>query len=282
MKLTTIKNLDIILRYSRLFNFNNINYIIGSSVLNQNKNLKQYFPTFYKLDENFNVVIDSKKYLNILQNEIKDINNSIWIRDININDNIIYFNIELKKNINNDHFEHENYLISTNDLDNFNILKNYNTSDFLFKTINEKIILISKIEKDEEFNDFFWGKYLFEFIIDNNKITPEFDNIVDYKKDKGHVLHNVIKLEDNTFLMLFTIRHLINNDPDFIYKAYCAKTTDFIKFFDTKEVTIDNNINDTKWYSYPCLFEFNNKFYAVSNQDEFGKSKNVLLYTVDL
>lgn len=282
MKFTTIKNLDIILRYPRLFIFNNINYIIGSSVLNKKDNIKQYFPTFYKLDENFDVIINSKKYLNIFENEIKDINNSIWIRDININDNIIYFNIELKKNINNDHFEHENYLISTNDLDNFNILKNYNTSDFLFKTINEKIILISKIEKDEEFNDFFWGKYLFEFIIDNNKITPEFDNIVNYKKDKGHVLHNVIKLEDNTFLILFTIRHLINNDPDFIYKAYSAKTTNFINFFDTKEVIIDNNINDTKWYSYPSLFEYNNKFYAVSNQDEFGKNKNVLFYSVDL
>jgi len=97
------------------------------------------------------------------------------------------------------------------------------------------------------------------------------------------LLHNSIKLnEDGTYLILFTIRHLINNDPDFIYKLYSAKTTDFTYFYETKEVIIENNINDTTWYSYPSLFEFNNKFYAVSNQNEFGKSKDVLLYEVTL
>lgn len=285
MKFTTIKNLNIILRYPRLFTFNNKNYIIGGSVFNQKDNIKQYCSTIYEIDENFNIIIDSKKYLNISDLDMNNINNSLWVRDINIDNknNTIFFNVEFKKNINNEYFEHENYLISTYDLSNFNIIKKYDTTDFIFKIIDNNIFLMSKIEKDEEFLDFFWGKYLFEFNIDNKKCIPQFDNIINYQKDKGHLLHNVIKLnKDGTYLILFTIRHLINNDPDFIYKVYSAKTIDFIHFYETKEVIIENNINDTRWYSYPSLFEVNNKFYAVSNQNEFGKSKDVLLYSVDL
>ena len=282
MKFTIIKSIDIILRYPRLFTFNDKNYILGGSILNQINNLKQYCSTIYEIDENFNIINNSKKYLSTKDLDINNINNSLWVRDINIIDNTIFFNVEFKKNINNEYFEHENYLISSNDLKNFNVIKKYDTADFLFKIIDNKIFLMSKIEQDEEFLNFFWGKYLFEFNIDNKKVIPAFDNIIDYKKDKGHLLHNIIKIDYNNYLVLFTIRHLINNDPDFIYKIYSAKTSNFINFFDTKEVIIDNNINDTKWYSYPSLFEYNNKFYAVSNQDEFGKNKNVLLYSVNL
>ena len=61
-----------------------------------------------------------------------------------------------------------------------------------------------------------------------------------------------------------------------------SKTTDFINFYDTKEIIIENNINDTKWCSYPNIFKKNTNLYSVTNQDDFGKNKNVLLCKVEL
>jgi len=278
MKFKVLKELEIILRYPKVFFFKNNTYIIGSDVVNSKNNQKQYWPCFYKLDDEFNIISEKKIFETF---DRSDINISLWIRDININEEGIFFNFELKENINNESYKHNNYLVFTNDLEKFEFVKKYDYNIFIFKDFENRL-LMSNLTKDEEFPDFFWGKYLFEFIINGEKIIPTFDNIVDYKKDKGHLVHDVLKKNGGVYDMLFSIRHLINNTPDFIYKFYTSKTTDFINFYDTKEIIIENNINDTKWCSYPNIFKKNTNLYSVTNQDDFGKNKNVLLCKVEL
>lgn len=277
MNFEAIKTLDVLLRVPRLFSLKNKRYILGSSLINSEGSKKQYWTTIYELDEDWNIKQESKRLLNFFPRH--DINHSTWVRNINHEQDRIYFNLELKINENNEGFYHENYLISTSDLVIFNVEKKYDTRDFLFCTLeNDTVSIISKIEKD---GDFIWGKYLFEFIIHNKKINPQFDSIIDYEKDKGHVLHNVILFTNNVYIVLITIRHLISGN-DFIYKVYSAKTKDFIQFYETRPVEIKNNKSDTKWYSYPSFFKFGDKFYGVSNQDDFGKEKKVLLFDVEL
>jgi hypothetical protein len=41
------------------------------------------------------------------------------------------------------------------------------------------------------------------------------------------------------------------------------------------------NYNNSEWYSYPHLFNHNNKEYIVCNQDDFGKNKNPLIFIKD-
>jgi hypothetical protein len=69
--------------------------------------------------------------------------------------------------------------------------------------------------------------YLFEFIENKNKYIPKFDNCVDYKNDKGHALHSIIKCKLGIYKILFSIRHHIKL-KEFIYKIYTAETEDFI------------------------------------------------------
>jgi hypothetical protein len=184
-------------------------------------------------------------------------------------------------------YEHYNYSVFTENLIDYFMEKQYHNSEnyFLFKELNLNeinILLLSRIESDNEFPDYFWGKYLFEFKINDKTVIPIFDSCVDYTIDKGHLFHNVIKSNETEYTIVFTIRHLINNTPEFIYKMYSSKTSDFITFTNTCEISSVNELNDTKWYSYPSIFNHNEEFYAVSNQDEFGKSKNVLLFNVEI
>jgi len=288
MKFIAKKTLDIVLRYPKIFNFNNSNYLIGSECINTIDNkIMQYWSCIYKLDSNLDIIHDSKYQLKVPSVSIEDYNNSCWTRDINIINNKIYFNVEIKKNIMNSSFEHQNYVISTENLLEFQVVKKYSEEfkdKFLFKELKKndtEILFTSKIEIDEQFSRFFWGKYLFEFKINNKIIIPNFDSCVNYNKDKGHLLHNVINLDNNEYIIFFTIRHLINNTPEFLYKIYSSKTTDFINFNETNEINSINEINDTKWYSYPSVFNINNKTYMVSNQDDYGKHKNVLLFEVE-
>jgi hypothetical protein len=215
------------------------------------------------------------------------------------NENIIYYcAFEVKTNIENKTFMHDNYLMSTKDFINFDFVKKYQNQGFIFYdgTIehNKDILLTSAIES----TDYFWGNYLFEFFLRPNttnqsKYTPNFDNnIVNYTKDKGHVLHNVLKLnstptQEEEYMILFSIRHKVenyinysNNEP-YIYKIYTAKTRDFLNFYKTSEININsNNSNNSTFYSYPSLFSYINQTYIVANQDEFGKTKTPILFTV--
>jgi hypothetical protein len=287
MKFIAKKQLNIVLRCPKLFTYKNENYLLGGECINSTNNIMQYWSCIYKLDRKFDVIHSSKYQVNLPFINKDDTHVSCWTRDINIVNNKIYFNIEIKKNVNNEMFEHYNYVVFTENLIDYFVKKQYHNFEnyFLFKELNlndSTILLLSRMEIDKEFPEFVWGKYLFEFKINNKYIMPIFDACVDYKIDKGHLLHNVIQLNETEYNVIFTIRHLINNKPEFIYKMYSSKTTDFINFTDTSEISCVNNVNDAKWYSYPSIFKHNDTFYALANQDEFGKNKNVLLFNVEM
>lgn len=191
-----------------------------------------------------------------------------------INTNKAYFHI-----INIEKLELENHLIFNH---NFNINK------------TNKIILSSEITKDEDRPDYYWGKYLFTFYFSSldNKIIPQFDKIVNYQKDKGHIIHSILD-SGNYYWILFSIRHVINNNNDIIsinndnntkyyYQIYESTTTDFKTFKNTKKVNIINNISNSKWYCYPNVINIDDKYYVLINQDDFGKEKDTLIGTINI
>ena len=135
--------------------------------------------------------------------------------------------------------------------------------------------MASKIEKDEERPEYYWGKYLFAFYKDNKKIIPKFDNIVNYKKDKGHLIHYVEKINNN-YSVVFSIRHKYDDKNEYYYKLYTAKSLDLINFYNTEEIYVDNSISQSDWYCYPEIFNNSNNYYVLMNQDDFGKNKNTL------
>jgi hypothetical protein len=291
MKFIAKKTIDVVLRCPRLFLFKGETFLIGSEKINSSDDntILQYWSCIYKLDNNFDILPDFKYKINIPLPfvNIEDTSISCWTRDVNVKNDKVFFNVELKKNIGNQSFKHDNYLFCTDNFIDYVNAKSYTDFDnyFLFKdiTINEKeLLFLSYMSADEEFPNFCWGKYLFEIRINNEIIRPQFDNCVNYSLDKGHVLHGLLNLDNNEYLFFFTIRHLINNAPEFIYKMYSAKTKDFTNFYETKEVSCINDVNDAQWYSYPSLFLQDNNFYAVTNQDEFGKNKKIMLFAVEL
>jgi 16S rRNA G527 N7-methylase RsmG len=151
------------------------------------------------------------------------------------------------------------------------------------KQLEEKIkeynenLFISIIEN----TDHIWGKYLFEFIINGNKITPTFDKNVDYKKDYGHVLHYLnYNNITNQFSIIFSIRHYSDNESNnFYYKIYESFSDDLINYYNTNEINFKMNESiNSKWFCYPFKFTFNNKHYIICNQDDYGKfSKPIIL-----
>ena len=272
------KNIKVVLRYTKIFEFNNKLYIIGSKFMNEEGLIKKYWLVFYELDSLFNIIPNTEIEFDFINKN--NLLTSSFIRDIYLNtdDKKLYLNIELKNNINNTYFEHDNYLISTNNLKNFKIEKKYDTKDFLFKDL-EGNLFCSKIEEDKDFPNFNWGIYLYEFIINNKKIIPNFDKIVDYKKDKGHVLHNIIKNNDE-YILLFSIRHLVNNIPEFEYRNYLSKTKNLIDFYETQEILFEDDFNNSDFYSYPNIFMYKDIYYLNCNQDEYGKSKDISLFKI--
>ncbi|MEX0595232.1 MAG: hypothetical protein WD512_01950, partial [Candidatus Paceibacterota bacterium] len=58
------------------------------------------------------------------------------------------------------------------------------------------------------------------------------------------------------------------------------KTRDFQNFYQTSEINVNTNSNKSTFYSYPSIFSYNNQTYIVANQDEFGKTKTPILFTV--
>jgi hypothetical protein len=147
----------------------------------------------------------------------------------------------------------------------------------LISKIKNNIYFTSKISIDEERPDYYWGKYLFLFY-NNNHYQPTFDSMVDYSKDKGHLLHFIKEINKDKTLIVFSIRHKEENKKDsYIYKIYSSYTEDFINFYNTKEIKFYNNITDSKWYCYPECFEENGELFVLINQDDFGKNKKTLL-----
>lgn len=218
--------------------------------------------------------IDTKTHSSQYYHYYIEKNSINTINTINTNTNKTYFNI-----INIEKLQLENHLI-------FNYSFNTNKTD--------KIILSSEITKDEDRPDYYWGKYLFTFYSPSldNKIIPQFDKIVNYQKDKGHIIHSILNKGDY-YWILFSIRHVINNNNDIIsinndnntkyyYQIYESTTTDFKTFKNTKKVNIINNISNSKWYCYPNIIIIDDKYYVLINQDDFGKEKETLIGTINI
>lgn len=273
------------LRYPKIFHFKDVNYLIGSRKYQQEDDITKYGIYLLELDDDFNIVnegrfieLEDYKYLH-------DLTKSAWIRDVNINDDKLFLNVEIKQNVNNNRFFHENFLVSTNDCIYFSLIKKYEVNDFLFKELyfkNDHYLFSSKIEEDLEDINFNWGKYLFVFFKNNEIIKPVFDKIVDYEKDKGHVMHNVVYNEANAyFILYFSIRHKVEKDihsSGFIYKIYTAKTKDLVNYYDTEEVKFINKELRSEWFSYPHYFTYKNEEYIICNQDDYGKNLEPVIF----
>lgn len=302
MKINFIKQINIFgLRYPKMIFFQNQLYVFGSKlkqrqvypngeiqvfnektppeVLHECKEnqINKYSEICYVLDNNFNIIeirddfCFDKKYKN-------NIMYSTFIRNVVEKGGKLYFNVEFKENINNKYFINNNKQFFTTDVVTFQLEKEYENTNFLY--VDDKHILFtSKIEKDEQNPDYFWGKYLFEFIHNDKKYNPYFDSVVDYKKDKGHKIHNIIQLNTNEYIMLFTIRHYLGNN-EHKYEVYTSKTSDFVNFQETNLIEYERK-EQSLWLSYPHLFEYNNKWFMISNQNDFGKWKEPIIFQVE-
>jgi hypothetical protein len=267
------------IRNPKCIEYDNKIIIIGSKVYYENDKIKKYLLYKYFLDENFNIINNSENVLNFsnIQFDYFDNTNiSSWIRDLYIDNNEYKLLIELKKNNDNKFFSSVHYILKTTDFIKFDIVNKYEISDLFFKYYNNNYF-ISKIEN----NDHIWGKYLFEFIINGEKIIPSFDKIINYEKDYGHILHH-LKYDENTklYYIIFSIRYYSDKEENnFYYKIYEAYSKDLINYYDTKEINlIINDEIKSKWFCYPFKFKFRNNEYLILNQDDFGKNKFPLLF----
>lgn len=260
-------------------------YIFGISTKNVDTNIIKFKIFYEKYSLNFDFI--EKKEIDFKYENY----HSFLIRDILEKENDYIFLIEnksidkYKQSIN-----HIKCFIKKEDLENFKIdkiekieLENY----FIYKTIANKFFA-SKLEIDEERPDYYWGKYLFNFQDEKKSFyRPQFDKLVDYQKDKGHVLHYIeeinvtnmyMDLISKKYIIIFSIRHKCEDNPtNYYYKIYLSYTTDFKNFYDTREIEIQNNITNSKWYCYPEIFKENNKYFVLLNQDDFGKEKETLV-----
>lgn len=271
------------LRYPKIFILDKI-FLFGSHKYKNYNNKVKYLINKYELDKQLNVILDSKFILDlsmIIDKYFEDINISSWLRNIYSIEKNIYLNIEIKFNLGNK-FIHNNYLIETTDFIDFKILKKYNLDEyFIFFDLNNKI-LCSKIK---ERDNFFWGEYLFNFKINNKNIIPTFDKVVNYKQDRGHLIHNILFDSNlNKYIFIFSIRHKIekytnySNNNDYIYRLYKSETKDFENFYNTEEIKTNHKDLNIEFLSYPSYFKYNNEQYLICNQNEFGKSKNLVLF----
>lgn len=272
------------LRFPRIVSIGNKTYLFGSRIFKKNNDIVKYLVYRYEVDpvNNFQVISSDILDFKFLDPDyFKNLYLSTWFRFYYQKNNEYYLMIEFKYNNNNESYYHNNHLFKTKDFMNFEYDSMYNLHDsFLFYDINN-ILMTSSIEK----TNYFWGKYLFQFMDQNSKWRPIFDKCVDYQKDEGHVLHNIHQMQDGSYLILFSIRHRVDgyenysNNKPYIYRIYCSKTNNFRTFYDTYEVGYQDH--DSEFLSYPNLFEINEHYYVICNQDEFGKIKNPVIFTIN-
>jgi hypothetical protein len=251
------------------FIHNDIIYIFGINPLTTHK--KTIFSIFLKKYDRYFNFIDKTDF-------VLDQLHSPMVRYIIKQNNDIILSIEDK--VNNDFFKVNTYLYNYDiDKNNITLIKTIdNLDDLIINIYTDSHYFCSKIEIDEERPDYYWRKYLFNFKHENNTFyRPEFDSIVNYKKDKGHIIHFIDKSNDE-YTIIFSIRHRVEEEPDkYFYKIYYSKSKDLIYFYDTAEISIENNLTSSKWYCYPSIFKYDNIYYLLLNQDDFGGKSNALV-----
>lgn len=270
MNIKIIKKIQNI-KFPKIINFNNIYYIFGIDQYKIKNKLNKFILKCYKYDYNLKFIKEIKINYNFKKSTL------IW--QIIEKDNFFTFIIE-QKSINNikQSCTVSKYFIKKENLEKFIISKieNIPIVNHLISKLYKNYIFSSKIEIDEGRPNYYWGKYLFLFYKDNISYRPEFDKIIDYSKDKGHLLHYLEKINDE-YIIIFSIRHKIKNKNEYYYNLYSAKSLDLINFYNTKEIKVKNNLSSSKWYCYPEIFKKNNEYFILLNQDDFGKIKKTLI-----
>ena len=273
------------LRYPKVFQYKDKQYLFGSKQYEHQNDITNYGLYIMELSDNFQIIndmgfieFDEYPYLN-------NITKSAWLRDIQVKNDMLYLNVEIKQNVDNKRFYHKNILLSTCNLRDFIIIKEYNVTDFIFKETcykNDHYLFTSKIGKDIDNPDFFWGIYLLNIIKNDLQIQPQFDAIVDYTKDKGHLIHNIEYDElCDEHTIYFTIRHMVDKLIDksgFVYKVYKAQSKDLINYYNTQEIRFSGFNTMSKWFSYPHYFEYNGYQFIICNQDDYGKHLEPVIF----
>lgn len=280
MKIEFYKELNINgLRFPKvLTNYNNKNYILGSLKYNNINNKIKYLINCYELDKNFNI-LNNKLILDLSfidSNYFNDINISSWLRDIGIENNYVYLLLELKYNINEKLMSKFIKLHTLNFL-TFKFIKEYNLgeTDLLWLDYKNNIFKSNVTNTDI----FKWGQYTFNFIINNKEITPIFDKYINNTNYQGQILHNIYSYLDEPFdRLILSIRH--KTDDYFEYKIYTSTTTDYVNYFNTEEIIINNPPNKILWLCYPFRFNFNNEYYLICNINDFGKNTNPVIFRI--
>jgi hypothetical protein len=260
------------IKFPKIICYKRFWYIYGiNSVIDKTINLNKFILECFKYDKNFNFI----KKLDIKYDFEKS--TLIW-QIIDIKDYFIFLIEQKSVNKIKHSCKYYKYYVKKSNLEKFDISKieNIELENHLISKLYYNYILASKIEIDEERPDYYWGKYLFCFIQDNKSYTPNFDALVDYNKDKGHLIHFIEKKEDQ-YSIFFSIRHKYENKNEYYYNIYSAQSKDLINFYETKKIQIENNLSDSDWYCYPEIFKNNNEYYILLNQDDFGKHKNTLI-----
>ena len=280
MKLEYIKDININgLRFPKILcNNNNKNYILGSyKHCNINYKIK-YLIYYYEFDENFNI-INKPSALDLSfidKNYFTDINISSWIRDIGKENDDIYLLVELKYN-RDEKLYSKFFKLFTKDFLDFKIDKEYNLGDTDLLWLDYKNNIFKSNVTNT--NIFKWGQYTFSFIINNNEIRPKFDKYIDNNSYQGQILHNIYSYYDEPFdRIILSIRH--KTKDYFEYKIYTSTTTDYINFFNTEEIIINDKSYGIQWLCYPFRFEFNNEYYLICNKNDFGKNTNPILLKI--
>jgi len=281
MKISYIKNININgLRFPKILtNYNNKNYIFGSLNYNNDKFKIKYLINMYEFDDEFNIVENSVNIINLKfidKNYFSDINISSWIRDVGFIDEKIYLLIELKYN-ENENLSSKFYKLTTLNFINFEIYTKYNLgeTDLLWLDYNNNIFK-SSITKTDIFK---WGQYEFNFIINNKNINPIFDKFIENNKLQGQIIHNIYSLYEEDFdRVIYSIRH--KTLKYFEYKIYTAITADYKYFLHSEEINIEHKPEIIDWLCYPFRFKFNEEYYLICNNNDFGKNTYPSLFKI--
>ena len=259
------------LRFLKIIYFKNQNILIVSKLYKNENNIKKYILYKYLLTNDYQLINDSEILLdfhNIEDDYLTDLYKSLWCRNINIENNNCHLLIDFNKNKDNKYFESNNYLLETDDFITFTLVKKYDTNNILHIEYSNHLFM-SKLEKGNDQ----WGKYLFEFKVNDQVIKPKFDKYINYNEDNGHLLHNIyFDYENENYKIIFSILNKKNE-----YTIYESNTLDFINFDNTIEIKF-KNFNYSKWFSFPSLIINNNQYLLFLNQDDYGKESEPLLF----